>query len=352
VSEGRLREPRFLEDLFRRTPHRLDLPLGIAAAGLLLAPLLVDQLFGLGTAGVLVTFGVLNLFFGTLPRPQQTRPRLAAAGILTNTIGFFAGSLIVRQPLPIELALTATGATVALLAGRNPRWENLGGMAAVMLVVGIGLPAPSLDAVPERVLEVALGGGIGFAGWAALTRWLPPLPEPAPTTDAPPPERKVPLRTVLPYAVIVGLAVAAGLWTGLALGLARDYWIMLTVVVAFRAEFASTLAFATARVVGTVSGAVAAFFLTQYTSGPEVLLPVLFLSAALTIATRAVNYTLYAACVALFVIGLLNLLYSGGPGFALVRIVDTLIGGALTLVAALALHLTVHRPRTRTAAPA
>jgi Fusaric acid resistance protein-like len=352
VTEEHPRLAGFLSDLARVNPHRFDPALGVGAAAVLIAPLVLGQLLGLGTAGVLVTFGVLNLFFATLPRPQASRPRLALVAIATNTVGFAVGSVLVELPVPLELTLTAVAVAVLLLAARNPRWENLGGMAAVLLVVGIGLPSPTAGAIPLRSAEIALGGVIGFAGWLALTRGLPSLAGSDSPAGPGPSTTLVPMRTVLPYATVVGVTVAVGLGIGLGLGLARDYWIMLTIVVALRQELASTFAFATARIFGTVAGASLGFLVTRYVSSPAILFSVFFVSAALTISTRAVNATLYAVWVTLFVIGLLNLVYAGGPGYAVLRVLDTLIGGALALGAAFVLRVAVHRRRTVPGSPA
>jgi hypothetical protein len=352
VTQERPRSSGFLSDLLHVNPHRFDPALGIGAAAVLIAPLVIGQILGLGTSGVLVTFGVLNLFFATLPRPQASRPRLALVAILTNTVGFTVGSVLVELPVPLELTLTAVAVTVVLLAARNPRWENLGGMAAVLIVVGIGLPSPSVGAIPLRSAEIALGGVVGFVGWLALTRALPPLPGGEPPSTGPSTSKLVPMRTVLPFATVVGVTVATGLGIGLGLGLARDYWIMLTIVVALRQEWSSTFAFATARILGTIAGASLGFIVTRYISSPAVLFSIFFVSAALTVSTRAVNATLYAVWVTLFVIGLLNLLYSGGPGYAVLRIVDTLIGGGLALAAAFALSTALHRRRAVRASPA
>lgn len=352
MTDERSRSSAFLADLLRVAPGRFDPALGVGAAAVLIAPLVLGQLLGLGTAGVLVAFGVLNLFFATLPRPQASRPWLVLLAAVVNAVGFTVGSVLVELPVALELALTAVAIAVALLAARNPRWENMGGIAAVMIVVGIGLPSPSVGAIPWRSAEILLGGLVGFVGWLALTRMLPPLTRDAAAGGPGRPTVLVPLRTLVPFASVVGVTVALGLGLGLALGLARDYWIMLTVIVALRQEWASTFASATARIIGTITGASLGFLVTRYVASPTVLLVVFFVSAALTISTRAVNGTLYAVWVTLFVIGLLNLLYSGGPGYAVLRVVDTLIGGGLALAAALGLTFALHRPRASSAAPA
>jgi hypothetical protein len=332
---------RFLRDLTRSRLDRLDLSFGLGAALVTLAPLLASLGLGLESEGVLMTFGALNLFLATLPRPQLTRRVVAATAIVSNAVAFGAGSLVAELPATAEVVGAAVGITVALVAARNARWENLGTLAAVMFVLGIGLPVEPPTVLPSRTLFVLFGGVVAFGGWWALIRWLPPLRGERPSAAPPPSGPSPPVRSVLPYGAAVGVTAALGLAIGLHLNFARDYWIMLTIVVALRPELSSTLAFSAARVLGTIIGATAAFFLTSFTGDLLILLPGLALSATLTFATRPVNATLYAVWVTLFLIGLLNLVYAGGPALAVTRVVDTLIGGALALAAALVLSLAI-----------
>ncbi|HTW76268.1 MAG TPA: FUSC family protein [Thermoplasmata archaeon] len=339
----------FFADLARFRFDRLDLPLGVGGAILIVGPLLVSNALHLGSPAVIATFGLLNLFLVILPRPQRSRAKIAALAVGTNALGFGVGSLIVLLPDPLEVAVVAIATTVALVAGRDPRWENLGTFSVILMVVGVGIPSAGLPGVPFRMFYVLVGGAIAWAGWMVLVRWLPPLVTRDPPPAPPDLTTRVPVRSELPYAAVTGITAAVGLAIGLGLGLERDYWVMLTVVVALRMQLSATITTSTARVLGTVIGAGLGSVLTLVVTDPWVLATVLGISAALTLATRTVNGTFYVVWVTLFIVGLLNLLYSGGPAYAYIRVLDTLIGGALALTAALVVTQVVPAVRSRLA---
>ncbi len=327
-------------DVFEFHGERLDLAVGIGGALLVMAPLAVGYLLGLSPVGrILAPLGALNLLFVAAPRPQRTSVLPMGVAVGTTAAAFGVGGLVASLADPLEVALVAVVVTAVLVAARRPRWAGVGLVTAIMFVIATGLPpVDALDAAARSVAVLA-GAAFAFVGWVALDRALPPLrapPAPAPAD----PRGSIPLASALPHATVIGVTVAAGLAVGLALGFQRDYWIMLTVLVALRAGFSSTLSFATARVAGTIVGASLAFGLTLFTNDLAILVPVLAVTAALTLASRAVNTTFYTVWVTLFIIGLVNLLYSGGPGFAVVRILDTIVGGGLAMGVALLLAVT------------
>ncbi len=327
-------------DVFEFHWERLDLPIGVAGALLVMAPLALGYALGLSPVGrILAPLGALNLLFAAAPRPQGTSPVAMGVAVGSTAAAFGVGGLVAGLADPLEIALVGVIVTVVLLVARHPEWAGVGFVTAIMFVIATGLPP--VDAVDAGLRAVAVFGGalFAYAGWMALHRVLPPLR--APLAPGPAPARApIPLATALPHATVVGVTVAAGLAVGLALGFQRDYWIMLTILVALRAGLSSTASFAAARVAGTIVGASLAFGLTLFTSDLAILVPVLAVSAALTLASRAVNNTFYSVWVTLFIIGLVNLLYSGGPGFAVVRILDTLVGGGLAVGVALLLAAT------------
>ncbi|HTW55991.1 MAG TPA: FUSC family protein [Thermoplasmata archaeon] len=333
--------PGFWRNLVRVRPERFDLHLGLRGAVLVLAPLIVGYLLGLVEACVLVTLGALNLLFVEAPGPEFTRARTLAVACVTNTVGFAAGTLAARAPLPVELPLVGAAVAFALLGARWPEWQNVSFIGAVMVVIAVGIPVTNLAGEGLRPFAILLGGLFALSGItiyrAASGSPRPPPYDPAPA-DRPPPWRRVVL-----HAGVVGTTVAVGLLVGGLLGLPRDYWIMLTVIVALRFDLATTVAYSAARIFGTVGGAAVAFVVTDATGNPWLLFPLLAAAATLCLATRAVNYTVYAVWVTLTVIVLLNLSYAGGPRLAVTRVVDTVIGGGLALLAALVLWITVER---------
>src|ERR1700741_12652 len=85
------------------------------------------------------------------------------------------------------------------------------------------------------------------------------------------------------YGLKMGLAGLLGLFCTQVLRLPHDNWAILTVVTSMSAQFVGSIAFkAIMRAVGTIVGALVGIWLVgDYTSTPEIILPVLFLVMAL-----------------------------------------------------------------------
>jgi hypothetical protein len=332
-------------------PGRLDLTRGTRDAALVLMPLVVGYALGLAEASVLVTVGALNLLLVEAPTPGITRWRVLVMSVVANSVAFGSGTLVALTPGVVQVPLVAVGVFLALWCAGTGDWRPTGFIAAVMFVFPVGLPAATLAGVELRPFAVLLGGIWVLAVLAVLSLVAPRgAAEIAHEGDAPV-GSSVTRSAALQHSAVVGLTVALGLVIGMGLHLPRDYWIMLTVLVALQLDLASTLGYAVARILGTVTGAALAFLVATTTADPWILFPVLALSTLLCMAMRAVNYLVYATWITLTIILLLNLVYSGGTGLAVTRVLDTVIGGSLALLVALALSATTHR-RTRSAAAA
>jgi hypothetical protein len=333
----------FVRDLFHLNRARFDLAYGVRAAVFVVVPLFLGIWTGSVEVGVLATFGTLNLFMIQAPRPGATPVRILALGVGTNAVAFAAGTLVGTTSGLLEILLVGTGVFVALLGKRYAPADSLTLIGAVLFVVAVGLPGTDSDALP-RGAWVLLGGL-----WAMVAVLLPLrvrwLDRPLPVHPAPAPPDPAPGRVTLTYSAVVAITAASGLAVGGALGLPRDYWVMLTILVALRPDLSATFGLATTRVLGTVLGATVAFLLTAYVADPWVLGAFAVAAAAATFATRAVNYTVYAVAITVFVILLLNLAFSSGPAVAVDRVLDTALGGALALIAAAALWSWGDTPR-------
>jgi len=338
----------FSHDLVHLEPARLDLRRGALGALVVLAPLIVGFALGIAEAAVLVTIGALNLLLVQLPSPSATRWRVLSVGVVTNAAAFGAGTLVGLAPEAIEIPLIAVAIFLALLGTRAAEWEGASFIAAVMFCFAVGIPPTTLAGIGLRPAAVLLGGIWSLAVLSTVQLLWPRFPSgverlasspPAPTAHAP--------GRIVAHSGAVAVTVVLGLLVGLSLGLPRDYWIMLTVVVALRLDLISTLNYGAARILGTVAGASVAFVVTIWTADPWILFPILALTTAMCLATRGVNYTVYALWITVTIILILNLVYSGGPALAIARVIDTVIGGALALTVATVLSVTLRRhPRT------
>jgi hypothetical protein len=352
VSVGDSATTAFVRDLVRWKPGAFDTYRGVRDAVLVVAPLVIGFAIGYPTESVLVTLGSLNLLFVEPARPEVPRWRVLALAAVANTAAFGAGSLVGAAPPLLAIPLTAVGVFVAFLLSASPSWDGASFIVAVMFVFGIGLPVANAFGEAIRPVAVLVGGLFALAAVTAEYVAFPQPPlvgfgRPTPVLEA-----RKPFATVAPHAAVVGATVAFGLFVGMRLDLVRDYWIMLTVIVALRLDLATTVAYSTARILGTIAGATVAYGVTTYVTGVVALFPLLALFVALAFATRAVNYAVYSVWVTLTVIVLLNLAYSLGPGLAIDRAIDTVIGGGLAFLASLVLWVAVHRPAARRPRPA
>jgi len=331
--------------------ERFDPLRGVRGAALVLTPLVIGYALGLVEAGVLVTLGALNLLFIEAPAPSGTRWHVLAVGSVTNAAAFAAGTLLGRAPFQVEAPMVGVAIFVAFLFTRWPEWENASFIGAVMFVFSVGIPVTTFAGETLRPLAILVGGlwallGVSLYRYGSSTGTRAEAPSPT----EPGARTGTKWATVGPHAAVVGVTVAIGLLVGTQLGLPRDYWIMLTIIVALRIDLATTIAYSAARILGTVAGASVAFVVTDATQDPWILFPILGVATALCLATRGVNYTLYSIWVTLTVIVLLNLAYSGGPTLAVTRVIDTILGGSIAFLAAFALWATTYRrPGNRSA---
>jgi hypothetical protein len=328
---------------------RFDVTYGARAALFTVVPLFVGLAVGAVEVGVLVALGALNLLLVQAPRPGRTPFGVLGLAVVTNTTAWAAGMAVGTLSGPLEWGLVGVGVFVVMLAKRYSLFNQLALVTAVMFVVAAGLPG-GWDAIAPNTVLILIGGTWGLFGGVlpSYIRWVErPLPASAHLSPA----ERVSVRTTVSYSVAVAVTVALGLATGQLLGLPRDYWVMLTILAAFRPELADTFDFAAMRMIGTVAGAGLVFALTLEVTNDWILSAVIVVAAALTFAVRAVNYALYSVFLTIFLILLLSLAYHAGPSFAVIRVVDTVVGGAFAVAAGLVLSLGRRRERSELQPP-
>jgi len=339
--------------LARLDRTRFDWSDAARAVAVLAIPIALGVSTDLVAAGVFAAIGGLNVLL--LQATGDARQRLLRSGYGwgLNTAMIAAGTLVGTLGW-VEVPLVAVALTFVHLANRIPGSGSLSVTASVVFAIGVGLPGASVAAAGMRAELVFLGGGLAVVGLAAhcalLRSWartLPADPPNAPGGAAPAPGAL----PEWPHALAVGLTAAGGLALALSLGLARDYWVMLTVVVVLRARFDDTLETGAGRMVGTVLGAalgaVVTITVAAFTVQGALLLAFVFAAFAL----QRANAVLYAVALTAFVIVLLNLVYPGGVLLAETRVLDTFIGGSLAMIASALLWYLRYRPSGPGSAP-
>ncbi|WP_214417167.1 FUSC family protein [Sphaerisporangium fuscum] len=113
----------------------------------------------------------------------------------------------------------------------------------------------------------------------------------------------------------------------------RSYWVMLTVALVLKPDFGSVFARALQRGLGTVVGAlIGTAVLAVVPYGPMILIPIAIFAALLPYGLQR-NWGLMSTFQAPLVVLLVDLLTGLGPKLAEIRLVDTLIGCAVVLLA-------------------
>ncbi|HEY0359532.1 MAG TPA: FUSC family protein [Mycobacteriales bacterium] len=114
----------------------------------------------------------------------------------------------------------------------------------------------------------------------------------------------------------------------------RGYWLPLTVLVVLQPDFGATFTRGVARVAGTVLGvAVVTALLAALQPGPALLVVLTVLLGFAAMALFRVSFAAFSACVTAVITVLLA--FAGLPGFSTVvdRLIDTVAGGAIAMLA-------------------
>ncbi|MEX0169624.1 FUSC family protein [Streptomyces sp. LMG1-1-1.1] len=302
------------------------------------------------------------------PQRDRVRELLAAAGELLD-----AAAHAIRHGEPVTLPPAAVAAlrtpdTGAILSGPSRR-------AAVRLAALLGdvvetaeprtetspreAPAPP----PEEATTEAAGSPAPTAPIGATRATAPSAPSEAteaPATPAPPPTRP-PTRTtrtrpslvrlapvaaasmraelrpdspILRHAVRISVVTAAGYLLGAVLPFGHGYWAPMASVMVMRPDFSQTYARSVARFGGTLVGVALATGVVQWAH------PGTYLLAALAVLSAFGMYLLmrtgYAAgqvCVSAYVVFLLGMDGAGVTQTVRDRVLLTLVGGLLAMLA-------------------
>ncbi len=172
------------------------------------------------------------------------------------------------------------------------------------------------------------GGGHDVGGPTGIARLRDPVAIVRANLD--------PGSAVLRHAVRAAVLVAGSDLVTRSLGLERGYWIPLTIIVTLRPDFATTFQRSSMRVLGTVAGLVLATVLVHYVPGGQwwgvALVAIFYFGVRLA---GPGNVAPNAVALAALVVILLSLAGQSPRATVVPRGLDTLIGGALALVATL-----------------
>jgi uncharacterized membrane protein YccC len=115
--------------------------------------------------------------------------------------------------------------------------------------------------------------------------------------------------------------------------LTRGYWIPMTVVVVLKPNFGGTLQRAVQRITGTVAGALLAALFLWVIHDTWWLLGILVLLSFATLTLRWANYVAFSLALTPMIMVMLDLAHPGTITDSFLRILHTIIGGVLAIVA-------------------
>ena len=246
------------------------------------------------------------------------------AGCIIEPIAFSLGTLTALTGL-IALPILAIGVVLSLLLGQDGSWGLIGGTTAMIFAAGVGLPGASVPSAFSRFIFALAGAFIAFMGiWAH--RYVADRSHSGFEFKLP---RMTAHSDIFRDYLAIGIASAVGFGIGIALGLPRDFWIVITVIMVSRPRISPTLISTALMVIGTIIGAVIAAFFTLGVTNALALWFIISVLGVLIFATRGVNLALTQAFIVPFIILIVDDLYH--LQLALFRIADVALGGAIAV---------------------
>lgn len=180
-------------------------------------------------------------------------------------------------------------------------------------------------------LELSSALREGRASPQPLRGLPPPPPPPRPLAQL---RAELTLRSpVLRHAARVAVATVGAELLALGLRLPRAHWVTFTVVIVLQPQSGASFRRGVQRVLGTVLGATLAALIGAVAPGPLALAVILFPLTAAAVAIMPVNYGLYSTLLTpVFV--LMSESLGGDWHLTRLRIVNTMLGGAVALLSA------------------
>ncbi len=316
---------------------------GVVVAAFVSVPVAIALGTGYATAGVLVALGTLNVFLGQGLLGFRARSRVAFLALGLNTVGIVVGSVVATTGA-VAFPLIAVSIAGFELVNLVPYARVVGLTAGAMFAIGIGLSHTNPVAIGQTAELVLAGGAWALAGIFLQQAWIVNRRDHARRTGRPSfrwgrPDAALPsrpdARVVLATAIAAGVASAAAFAAGAHLGVDRDYWTILTVIVVLQVGFMATLNSAVVRMIGTVAGAAIGGLLLISLTGAWELGVLIALLAAITITLRSASPSLYVLSLTPWVLLILGITSDTGWVTAEARVLATLIGGGFALAGAL-----------------
>jgi Fusaric acid resistance protein-like len=318
-----------------------SLTIGLRAAAFVIAPIIIGFVIQ-QPALSLVALGAI--FLTNIEKLLPNIPsRILLLACFTEAASFGLGTLAATTNHLFSPILLGIGVFVALAAWANTKWMAVGVFAAIIFAVGVGLPGSSIQSAGQRTLFSLIGTLWALLGVEiqrfVLSHRIQQLSESenaASEQQQQPPPSPLPLSprlAALKSALMIGIASALGYTIGLVLGLPRDFWIVVTIIVAvtLRPNGSPIVTFTSMKIIGTIVGALIVAVILLETTNFYLLLLLLFSFAIVVFAPTGANVIITQIFLVPFIIIFLNIYYPGEWYLSFIRILNIAIGGAIAV---------------------
>jgi uncharacterized membrane protein YccC len=228
-----------------------------------------------------------------------------------------------------QLASALTAISTVLQKGRDPAYVAAVD-AAIEQAVDIQRSVGHLDPVLGNLCAVVPA----LAGRGDDSPGAPPPPVLVPTSPWTVLQANLMLSSFWArYALRFATAAAIGLALARGVGLEMGYWVLITIAVVLKPQLSVSTTSTIHRVVGTIIGSVLGVLLVLAIPDSWGLVVALFVLTLAAISVVRINYGLGVVFVTPLVLVLLNVAHPGQWQLADARVVNTLIGAAIGLLA-------------------
>lgn len=318
-------------------------PSGIRTSLATTLPLILGQIFGYPAAGLFI--GMSGLYLSVTDKEGSTVVTLIFA-MFSNALMMFAGTIIgndIWLSVGLMFALASIGGMMSVY-GEVP--SQIGYVATLVFAVALGQPG-TVEIGQQRILEFFAGGMWSLI--LTLTLWyFNQKTSSALSREEAEEEREFeeksklhPWRALIenltPKSIVFRHALRLGVASALAIAVYKlfrvehGYWLIITVLVIVKPVFADTRKRALERVLGSVAGGILAVIIAALIQNIAVLDILLILFSILAFSHVRTNYGFYVLFLTPFVVLMIDTVIPGDWEIAFVRILDTLIGGAIAL---------------------
>lgn len=311
-------------------------------------PLIVGQIAGYPAIGLFV--GLSGLYLSVSDKEGSTVSTLTA-GLFLNAAAMYAGTIFGNDfwlSISLLFLVAFTGGMMAAfgeIAGQS------GYVTTLVFAVALG-QAANHAAASERFFAFLAGGAFSLLLTLLLWAFNRRTSSASDETEA---QKNIEIETkenpvkglwkqLTPRSIIFRHALRLAVASTIAIAvykffrLEHGYWLIITVLVIVKLIFADTRKRALERILGSVAGGILAVIIAALIQNIVVLDILLVLFSILAFSHVRTNYGFYALFLTPFVVLMIDTVIPGDWKIAVVRILDTLIGGAIALVVSFSLR--------------